>query len=210
MGSFGSPLSLQGPVENRLAKVVIQRNAQLIQEVTLHPGRVTIGRHPHSDIVIAHRAVSAQHAAISVREEGVLVEDLDSTNGTFVNGVRVSRHMLQYGDRMVVAKFTIDFVAGADSPSVAVPAVLGTIQVQNGPNAGKTLSLTKPVSTLGRPGVQVAAITRKGNTYLIQHVDGDLAPILNGQPAGKAPQALSNGDVVELSGTQMRFCLRSG
>lgn len=194
-----------------MAKIVISRNDQVLQEVDLHPGRMTLGRHPRCDIVIDHPAVSAHHAAFEVRTEDAVVEDLDSTNGTFVNGLRVSRRVLQDADRITVALFRVDYDANGTAAEVtAAPAAVGRIEVKDGPNAGKSLSLSKPVSTLGRPGVQVVAITRRDGDYFIHHVEGDIPALLNGAPARAAPRRLSDGDTIEVTGTTMTFRMRAG
>ena len=64
----------------------------------------------------------------------------------------------------------------------ALPALpLGSIQVLSGANAGKELELTKTLTTLGKPGVQVAVITRRPQGYFITHVEGANFPIVNGK-----------------------------
>ena len=189
-----------------MAKIIITRAGTLVQEVALAEGRQTIGRHPQSDVVIAHRAVSAQHAAITTMPGNAFIEDLNSTNGTWVGGQRIARRPLEHGDRITVAKFEIEFLTTAAAPSE--PPLVGGIEVSNGPNAGKRLLLTKAVSTLGRPGVQVVAITRQGNGYYLQQTGGDSAPLINGAALGKAPVRLAEGDVIDVAGTAMQFFLQ--
>jgi pSer/pThr/pTyr-binding forkhead associated (FHA) protein len=83
-----------------------------------------------------------------------------------------------------------------------------TIQILNGPNAGKELMLSKALTTLGRPGVQVAVITRRQQGYYITHVEGASFPVLNGKALGLDATALANHDIIELSGTKMEFFFR--
>lgn len=90
----------------------------------------------------------------------------------------------------------------AEEPGVASNA---TIQILNGPNLGRELALTKPLTTLGRPGVQVAVITRRPQGYFITHVEGAVNPSINGSPIGAEAHLLSNHDVIELAGTKMEF-----
>lgn len=90
---------------------------------------------------------------------------------------------------------------GAAAPQAA-------IQILNGANAGKQMALVKPLTTLGRPGVQVAVITRRPQGYFITHVEGTNTPIVNGQALGTEACALYDRDVIELSGTQMEFLLK--
>jgi len=82
---------------------------------------------------------------------------------------------------------------------------LAHIEVLNGSNAGKTLSLTKAVTSLGRPGVQVVVIARAVEGYSVAHVEGDKSPLLNGDPMPRQPQSLKAGDILDLSGILMAF-----
>src|SRR3954470_21138048 len=106
--------------------------------------------------------------------------------------------------------------APAAAPSV-VPATapkpgaqpLGAIQLLSGGNAGKELELTKPLTTLGKPGVQVAVLTRRPQGYFITHVEGDKRPTVNGNEIGAAPHSLKDHDVIELAGIKMEFFLKA-
>ena len=86
---------------------------------------------------------------------------------------------------------------------------LGAIQLLSGGNAGKELVLTKPLTTLGKPGVQVAVLTRRPQGYFITHVEGGNRPSVNGQEIGPAPHALKDHDVIELAGVKMEFFLKA-
>jgi pSer/pThr/pTyr-binding forkhead associated (FHA) protein len=86
---------------------------------------------------------------------------------------------------------------------------LGAIQLLSGGNAGKELELTKPLTTLGKPGVQVAVLTRRPQGYFITHVEGAKRPSVNGQEIGAAPHSLKDHDVIELAGIKMEFFLKA-
>jgi hypothetical protein len=94
----------------------------------------------------------------------------------------------------------------AAAPRAAQP--LGAIQLLSGGNAGKELELTKPLTTLGKPGLQVAVLTRRPQGYFITHVEGAAKPTVNGQQIGAAPTALKDHDVIELAGVKMEFFLK--
>jgi pSer/pThr/pTyr-binding forkhead associated (FHA) protein len=105
--------------------------------------------------------------------------------------------------------------APAAAPAAAAPAPapkpaqpLGAIQLLSGGNAGKELELSKPLTTLGKPGVQVAVLTRRPQGYFITHVEGAARPNVNGQQIGPAPHALKDHDVIELAGVKMEFFLK--
>ena len=94
-------------------------------------------------------------------------------------------------------------------PATGRPAQpLGAIQLLSGGNAGRELELTKPLTTLGKPGVQVAVLTRRPQGYFITHVEGANRPAVNGQEIGAAPHSLRDHDVIELAGVKMEFFLK--
>ncbi|KPK06063.1 MAG: hypothetical protein AMJ64_10060 [Betaproteobacteria bacterium SG8_39] len=104
---------------------------------------------------------------------------------------------------------------GAAAPAPAQPAAapkpaqpLGAIQILSGSNAGKALELVKPLTTLGKPGVQVAVLTRRPQGYFITHVEGAKQPSVNGESIGTAPHALKDHDVIELAGVKMEFFVK--
>jgi len=112
-------------------------------------------------------------------------------------------------------------MAAAPAPAAAAPASttatapskpaqpMGAIQLLSGANAGKELELNKPLTTLGKPGVQVAVLTRRPQGYFITHVEGSSRPAVNGQQIGAAPHALKDHDVIELAGVKMEFFIKA-
>jgi hypothetical protein len=187
-----------------------------------------LGRRPYNDIVIDNLAVSGEHAVLQLAGQEVHLEDLNSTNGTYVNGKAVKKHTLQNGDVVEVGKYKIKYAAdgaGADfektmmvksmpaaamaQPAAAAPsaaaALNASIKVLSGAASGREVPLTKVVTTIGKPGVAVAAITRKHHGFVVAHVEGAGNPTLNGAPIGLEPVALKSGDLIELAGTQMQF-----
>ncbi len=223
--------------------LVLTLNQSVLGEFTLEKERLLIGRKPENDIQVDNLAVSGQHAAIITILNDSFLEDLDSTNGTFVNGKLVKKHALKHGDVITIGKHELKYVnddattddqdfektmiirpgmaghaaaaARAEETETAPPPginsqlstddmPLGKIQVLSGPGAGKELELKKALITLGRPGVQVAVITRRPQGYFITHVEGK-HPLVNGDTIGAQAHALKDHDVVELAGVKMEF-----
>jgi len=92
------------------------------------------------------------------------------------------------------------------APGVATSAGMqGVIQILSGPNAGRELPLVKALTTLGKPGVQVAVITKRPQGYFITHVEGATVPVVNGQPLNAQAHILNDHDIVELAGVKMEF-----
>ena len=102
-------------------------------------------------------------------------------------------------------------LAPVSAPPAARPAqevLLAAIQILTGPGVGKELELTKNLTTLGKPGVQVAVITRRPQGYFITHVEGVNFPVVNGKTLDSQAHALNDHDVIELAGVKMEFFLK--
>ena len=196
-----------------MAKIIITQAGEVLGEVELDKGRVTVGRHPQNDIVLDHRAVSGHHAAFTTTLTDAFLEDLGSTNGTFVNGERIRKRLLTNGDQIIMALFVIEFVGGPRKVKPAPvpegmaprPLPLASIEVKTGVNAGKKLSLSKPLTTLGTPGLLVVVIGRQTDGYFMRHTDGNTVPLVNGKEIGKDDCPLYDGDAIDLAGTSMLF-----
>jgi pSer/pThr/pTyr-binding forkhead associated (FHA) protein len=248
----------------------------MLKEIPLIKERITIGRKPHNDIQIDNLAISGEHAVVITILNDSFLEDLGSTNGTFVNGQSVKKHFLKNGDTIELGKYRLKYVAElpqqtsnadfektmilrpgakpaapppvapASAPAQAAPAPgpapaaaaasngahaatsagmaaapapaaqpaaapalpLGAIQLLSGGNAGKEMELTKTLTTLGKPGVQVAVIARRPHGYFITHVEGASFPVVNGKALDAQAHQLADHDVIELAGIKMEFFLK--
>ena len=199
-----------------MPKMIVSIDSVVIKEVQLTKDRTTLGRRPYNDIVIDNLAISGEHAVLQLSGSEVYLEDLNSTNGTYVNGKAAKKQqLLRNGDTVEVGKYKIKFISDAvdDASPKSAPAGLtedtanipqAAIKVLSGAAAGRQVPLTKPVTTIGKPGIAVAAITRQQRGFVI-HVEGGGNPALNGRPFGAEPVPLKNGDLIELAGTQMQF-----
>ena len=115
------------------------------------------------------------------------------------------------------AKALSDTVAGGTptsppasvKPAPAAAQKAAALQLLSGPSAGKELDLTKPLTPLGKPGVQVAVITRRPQGFFITHVEGASFPVVNGKPLDAQAHALNDHDVIELAGIKMEFFLKA-
>lgn len=251
-----------------MAKIILSVDGTVLKEVPLTKERITIGRKPHNDIPVDNLAVSGEHAAIITILNDSFIEDLNSTNGTLVNGKPIKKHFLQHNDVIEIGKHKLKYfndapaaAASADfektmiirkpsaapaapaaspAPAPAAPAAAapmppatdtqsmkpaapapaaaaapspaaggsgreGAIQVLSGAAAGRTLDLTKNLTTIGKPGTQVAVITRRPTGYFITHVEGATFPTLNGAPLGPQAHQLNDHDLIEIAGVKMEF-----
>jgi predicted component of type VI protein secretion system len=244
-----------------MTKLILTLGGALLGEHELDKELITIGRRANNDVQIDNLAVSGSHAVVRTIGHDSFLEDLDSTNGTIVNGKPIKKHILQHGDVIELGKYQMKYVsvdavnaaavggeaadfektmiirpsamkpvmppvATSTTPAdiqstttvqealkqvAAAPVVpkdekpLGHIQVLTGPNAGRELVLNKALTTLGKPGVQVAVITRRPQGYFVTHVEGANHPVVNDQSVGAQAHELKDHDVIELAGVKMEF-----
>ena len=252
-----------------MARLVLSLDSQVMAEYNMTKERYTIGRLPDNDVRIDNPAVSGHHSLIINILNDSFLEDLNSTNGTYVNGKLIKKHALQHGDVVTVGHHQLRFVEDDEqqdefektmviqpsarpmdkvraavqpdtSSTTASRRALGTgppvlkkaaagisatakaraladgaslvknakLQVLSGAFAGRELELSKALTTLGRPGVQVAAITRRVDGYFIVHVDSgknEDYPLVNGSAIGAQATRLADNDVIQLAGVKMGF-----
>ena len=235
-----------------MARLILSLDGQVMAEYNMNKERYTIGRLPDNDIRIDNPAVSCHHSLIINILNDSFLEDLNSTNGTYVNGKLIKKHALQHGDVITAGHHQLRFVEDDDahqdefektmviqpsqrpvdkiqSARAAVEESAGggtaatttrralpdtplkskaKLQVLSGAFAGRELELAKALTTLGRPGVQVAAITRRSEGYFLVHVDADPQenyPQVNGSPIGPTARKLADNDVIQLAGVKMGF-----
>ena len=269
-----------------MAKLILSVDGTVLKEITLSKERTTLGRKPHNDIPVDNLAVSGEHAAIITILNDSFIEDLNSTNGTLVNGKPIKKHFLQNNDVIEIGKHKLKYFNDAPvaasagdfektmiirRPSAAAPAAPASapapipaaspmpasapppvqtaavnlsdtqtnmkplvmpasppvtaapvaaapqvqdpnnpardsaIQVLSGAAAGRTLDLTKNLTTIGKPGVQVAVITRRPTGFFITHVEGAVFPTINGAALGGQAKQLADHDLIEIAGVKMEF-----
>lgn len=236
-----------------MAKLILSMDGLVLKEIPLNKERLTIGRKPHNDIQIDNLAISGEHAVVVSILNDSFLEDLNSTNGTLVNGQPIKKHFLRNNDVVELGKYKLKYMTdlqpaagefektmlqrsgaaktpaemqlqpSADqftrsniglppTPKVvpaasAVPAA--AVQLLNGPNAGRELDLTKTLTTLGKPGLQVAVIARRPHGYFITHVEGRQFPVVNGEALDAQAHPLADHDVIEIAGIKMEFFLKA-
>lgn len=247
-----------------MARLILSLDGSVMAEYNMNKERYTIGRLPDNDIRIDNPAVSGHHSLIINILNDSFLEDLNSTNGTYVNGKLIKKHALQHGDVVTVGHHQLRFVdtqssdtepdefektmvitagsavaaaaakkasaivpppsaqpkASATSTAIRAPANASAtgehpvalpkakLQVLSGAFAGRELELNKALTTLGRPGVQVAAITRRADGFFIVHVDSGKPndyPQVNGSGIGEQARKLQDNDVILLAGVKMGF-----
>jgi pSer/pThr/pTyr-binding forkhead associated (FHA) protein len=235
-----------------MAKLVLGFNGETLREFDLDQEIMTIGRKADNDIHIDNLAVSANHAKVLTILNDSFIEDLGSTNGTFINGEKISKHALQDGETIIIGKHQLKYVNGSadagttdfDKTMIIRPDAAGMpvqeesdskleksigkiasdlasagadesegpgsacLKLLSGANTGKELKLTRVLTTLGKPGVQVAAITRRPTGYFLIAVDAASSasyPLVNGVEVGEQAHQLKSGDEIEVADVKMQL-----
>ena len=219
-----------------MPRLILSMDGLVLKEMVLEKERTTIGRKPHNDIQIDNLAISGDHAAIVTILNDAFLEDMNSTNGTYVNGQPVKKHVLQSNDVIELGKYRLKYIsdggaplaadqdvsfsqsigtdngrqaaAAPEAPPTPAPAsssAVGMIQILSGTHAGRTLELSKSLTTLGKPGTQVAVITRRPHGYFITHVEGTVFPVVNGRSLDAQAHRLNDNDIIEIAGVKMEF-----
>ncbi|MDR3087474.1 MAG: FHA domain-containing protein [Azoarcus sp.] len=243
-----------------MPKLILSMDGLVLKEIMLTKERTSIGRKPINDIQIDNLSISGQHAVITHILGDAFLEDLNSTNGTYVNGQPVKKYVLHNNDVVELGKYRIKYLvdattlgasatelidtaalqpfevgtvnpaepmqAGAGTSTIRTPSPspmperasatslgnllehLGIIQVLSGVNAGQELELSKSITTLGKPGHQVAVIARREQGYFITHVEGKTHPLVNGEGLNAYARKLNDHDIIEIAGVKMEFFLR--
>lgn len=254
-----------------MAKLILSMDGLVLKEIPLTKARLTIGRKSHNDIQIDNLAVSGDHAAVVTILSDSFLEDLNSTNGTLVNGQPVKKHFLKNGDEIEFSKYKLKYFSDTAVPiqtaeferaPLVVPVVkpkieitppasassisqgaaltatqssavktnlsaapfsasfsaqeriddalpVAAIRLLSGSSAGRQLELTRPLTSLGKLGIQAAVIAKKPLGYFILKAEGSPPPEVNGKLMREAERLLKEHDVIELAGVKMEFFLKS-
>ena len=186
---------------------------------------MVIGSDPKSTIPIDSLAVEPQHAQLETLNNKTLIRDLGSDEGTFINQQKIEgAQPLKDGDVVRIGKHTITYVysenvtteqdAIAEAIIEDIPIEMeshgkkqGWLQIMSGNNLGKTMSLNRSMTNLGKPGLSTAVITKRNDGYFISHLDGKHPPLVKNQELGDKSLQLSDGDTIQIGNIKMQFYL---
>ena len=152
-----------------MPKMIVSIDGVVIKEVQLTKDRTTLGRRPYNDIVIDNLAVSGEHAVMQMSGSEVHIEDLNSTNGSYVNGKAIKKHLLQNGDVIEVGKYKIKFIGDTaensfEKTQMVRPSEAAALLAQGGVQANRPVGV--PESTFGANAGIKAAIKVLSSTKL--------------------------------------------
>ena len=194
-----------------MPQLIVKTDNQIIKRVNLQQDNYTIGRHPSCDLVLGDKTVSNQHARITLRAAKYLLEDLGSTNSTYVNKRTIQEYWLQDGDTIQLGRHTISYSAESrlheqlahlkTSPALMDRSVSAWLEVMNGRHGGSRVAL-KPapdaLALFGENGEQLI-LRILPNAYLLTSI------LPNGD---EKTSQLTVGDIFSLDHTSFKLCDR--
>ncbi len=219
-----------------MSKLTLSFKSKVLKIFPLQQGLMEIGSDTNCPIFIDSLAVADKHARIETSGPNSTLFDLESEEGTYVNQKRIREHKLNDGDLIRVGKHTLSFkyeevshldsnesstsidihpIAESEQETADVsvediksePQSQGWLQILNGQNLGKTLSLNKSMTNIGKPGVATAVITRRHDGYFISHLEGKRPPMVSGDPINDRSIKLNDGDTITIGNINMQFYL---
>jgi pSer/pThr/pTyr-binding forkhead associated (FHA) protein len=218
-----------------VSKLTLSFKGRTLRVFPVQQGSVVIGSDPSCGIHIDSLAVQPKHARIETHGQDSLLFDLDTEDGTFINQNKITEHKLNDGDQIRVGKHTLQYTyeevsqleANESSTSIDIRPVPvteaieetpqdesildtnkhGWLQILNGQNLGKTLSLNRSMTNIGKAGVATAVITRRHDGYFISHLEGKHPPMVGNDDIGDKTVRLNDGDTITLGNIKMQFYL---
>jgi len=220
-----------------VSKLTLSFKSKVLKIFPLQQGLMEIGSNNQCPIFIDSLAVADKHARIETAGPKSILFDLETEEGTFVNQKRISEYELNDGDLIRVGKHTLSFkyeeVTHLDSNDSSTSIDIhpaennnqtheqtnpiedikadslsqGWLQILNGQNLGKTLSLNKSMTNIGKPGVATAVITRRHNGYFISHLEGKRPPMVANEPINERSVKLNDGETITIGNINMQFYL---
>ncbi len=217
-------------------KIIVLKDDKPVEQVAIEYDKTSIGRRAECDISIKDPAVSGSHAEIEFVGNGYILRDLGSTNGVHVRGRQIKEHALKNDDLITIGEhqLKVQISDGAAPPKKRADAaqeeeakrdvteirkqppqkaaqVDGYLKYVKGDQVGETVKLEEALVTIGVPGIQVAAVSKRPQGHFIIHVDGgkdrNKTPIVNSEEIGFKSRKLEVGDLIEVADLQLEYCI---
>ena len=208
-----------------MSKLTLSFKGKVLKSYQVVAGEMLIGSDPGCQIHIDTLALSPKHASITTSNHVSTLHDLGGEAATLLNGKAITEaQTLKHDDEVRVGKHSLTYTA--DLIDLAVqdgglvepepePVQISTkssqkdawMQILNGANVGKTISLNRTLTNLGKPGVQLAVIARRGEGYYLSHLEGERSPSVDGIAIGDHSYPLQDGNIIQIGNVKMQFTL---
>jgi len=203
-----------------VSKLTLSFKGKVLKVFPVMVGSMTLGSDPDCNIHIDSLALQPQHSKIDTSNNESVIYDMGTEDGTFVSHTKIDgSQVLKDGDIINVGKHTLTYsfseteIIEKNSPK-ETPAAAETIernqgwlQIMNGTNLGKTMSLNKAMTNLGKPGVSTAVITKRQDGYFISQLEGNHPLLVKDKTLGGKSQQLVDGDTIQIGNIKMQFYL---
>lgn len=193
---------------------MVSCDGRLLSRYPLVQKQTRVGRRSVNDIVLDRWSVSGAHAVLVRDGQGVEIQDLGSRNGTYVDGVRVTRCALTQASVVRIADFTLTIAmqraAMAYEPTLVVRSASASprkASFQPLDEQGEAIPVDQVVTTIGRPGTGQVTCVRRADDFALIAADGQGLATLNGVALSEVPVRLHEGDLLQLGGERFRFQL---
>ncbi len=215
-----------------MPEIIVKLGDNVVHKYFFDKDILNVGRARDNDITIENLAVSRNHARVRVVEGKYIITDLNSANGTYVNGVRITKTEIMHNDVVTIGKHNLIFLNkelsdeqiisdafGADRTMIVDRSPAGVLVVTTGKQKNQDFKLTKKETTIGRStnndvkihdwfvSKQHASIVKDKNNYFIKDLGSWRGVVVNGQPVKDAQ--LKDGDDIKLGATHITFHLRT-
>jgi len=194
------------------ARLVLSFGELVLRSIPIVKETITIGRRPYNDVALDDLTVSGEHAVILTVDGERVIKDLNSRNGTQVNGLPIQSRQLEHADLIEVGIYRLRYLIERRTPAPlggdAQDGVCPVLEWLSGPERGREQVVDRPIVSITGGVNQVAVLSRRKNGYFLTHLEGLAFPLVNGEPIGLVSHPLADGDMIELAGTMLRVRLR--
>ena len=211
-----------------MSKLTLSFKGKVLKVYPVLKGSMMLGSDPSCTIFIDSLALQPQHAQIDTVNNDSVIRDLNTDEGTFIGQTKLdSLHPLKDGDVIRVGKHTLAYTFSEDINNTgeteavveqiaeeeapiqmqAQEKTQGWLQIMNGSNLGKTMSLNKSMTNLGKPGVSTAVITKRHDGYFISQLEGNHPLLIKNKELGDKSIQLIDGDTIQIGNIKMQFYL---
>ena len=209
-----------------MSKLTLSFKGKVLKVFPVLKGSMVIGSDPGCTILIDSLAVQPEHATIETVNAESILRDLGTDEGTFIGQTKVEGlQPIKDGDVIRIGKHTITYTFEEDVTNEhdavaeaiteeeapikmeAQEKTQGWLQIMNGANLGKTMSLNRSMTNLGKPGISTAVITKRNDGYFISQLEGNHPLLIKNQELGDKSQQLTDGDTIQIGNIKMQFYL---
>jgi pSer/pThr/pTyr-binding forkhead associated (FHA) protein len=211
-----------------VSKLTLSFKGKVLKIFPVLKGTMMIGSDPSCAIYIDSLAIQPEHTQIDTTNNNTAIRNMSTEDGTFIGQTKIeSLHTLKDGEVIRVGKHTLAYSFSEDinntgetdaivekiidkAPPVEAEVqekTQGWLQIMNGTNLGKTMSLNKSMTNLGKPGISTAVITKRQDGYFISQLEGKHPLLIKNKEMGSKTHQLTDGDTIQIGNIKMQFYL---